>query len=375
MSRTIDARPAEGARPHLNGAPYSSTNGSVNELQSLNPVATAAGPVLTIVIVNWNSGTMLRQCLGSIARTADGFKPTTDSPGAPALAGRLRVLVVDNNSSDSSADLVEREFPSVRLIRTGRNLGFGKGNNVARKHAAAGYVLFLNPDTELQPHALERMAAFLAEHPEVAAVGGKMIFPDGEVADQNLQWFPNPLTEFLKHTVLTYGIVRRLEGVLPWNDPLRSAYVQKLYGGCFMVRTVVLDKVGWFDERFFMYAEDVDLSRRIRETGWKLFYLSDAELMHVAGGTSRKAGSDFSTLMGCESMMQLIAKYQGTVSGFAYRASVFAASALRGLILGMLMLISPLLGSARRASVREAARNCWVRIQWALGMRRVFIPE
>jgi N-acetylglucosaminyl-diphospho-decaprenol L-rhamnosyltransferase len=317
--------------------------------------------LLTIVIVNWNSGTMLRRCLESISRESRSLQ--------------VSVVVVDNNSSDGSPGLVEREFSEVRLVRSGGNLGFGKGNNVAREHTKPGYVLFLNPDTELRPHALERLTAFLDNHPEVGATGGMMRFEDGEVADQNLQWFPNPLTEFLKLTVLTYGLVRRLEGVLPWNDPRKSGYVQKIYGGCFMVRTAVLDKVGWFDERFFMYAEDVDLSRRIREAGWKLYYLSEAELMHVAGGTSRKAGGDFSLLMGCESMMHLIAKYQGRLSGFGYRVSVFSASVLRLLVLGLLLVVSPLLSAARRASVLEAARNCWVRLQWALRLRRVFIPS
>ena len=324
-------------------------------------IAGAASPVLTIAIVNWNSGTMLRACLKSVAQSAEDLQ--------------LRVLVIDNKSTDGSAELVKREFPEVRLIPTGRNLGFGKGNNLAREHAPSGYVLFLNPDTELQPRALERMTDFLAAHSDVGAIGCKMVFPDGEVADQNLQWFPNPLTEFLKHTILTYGIVRRLEGVLPWNDPLKSGYVQKLYGGCLMVRTSVLDKVGWFDERFFMYAEDVDLSRRIREAGWKLYYLSDAEIMHVAGGTTRNASGDFSILMGCESMEKLIEKYQGVPAAIFYRIGLFGASLLRLCFLSVLLILSPALRAGRRSLCREAVRNCMLRVKWVLGLRPVFIPE
>jgi GT2 family glycosyltransferase len=218
------------------------------------------------------------------------------------------------------------------------------------------------------------MVDFLASHPETGAVGCKMVFPDGEIADQNLQWFPNPLTEFVAQGLLPYGLVKKMEGILPWTDPRKSAYVNKLFGGCLMVRTTVLDAVGWFDERFFMYAEDVDLSRRIREAGWKLYYLSEAEIMHVAGGASRKAGSDFSVLMGCESMEKLIAKYQGRASGMAYRAGTFGASAIRLCLLTLLWPVAAL-SPSRRTSCREAARNCALRIKWALRLKSVYIPE
>jgi len=288
---------------------------------------------------------------------------------------RVRVIVVDNKSNDASPDLVEQEFPGVQLIRAGANVGFGRGNNLARAYVEPGCVLFLNPDTELQGQALVRMVDFLTAHPEIGALGCKMVFPDGEVADQNLQWFPNPLTEFVVQGLLPHGVVKRMEGILPWRDPRKSGYVQKLYGGCLLARTSVLDKVGWFDERFFMYAEDVDLSRRIREAGWKLYYLSDAEIVHVAGGTSRKAGDDFSVLMGCESMEKLIAKYQGRVAGLAYRGSTFSASALRLCLLSLSAPLVRVFAPTRRASCREAIRTCALRIKWALGLRPVFIPD
>src|SRR6266550_2051063 len=111
-------------------------------------VSAAGKTVVTVVIVNWNSGTMLRACLKSAARPAEGLQ--------------ARVVVVDNKSTDGSAELVEREFPEVLLIRAGVNLGFGRGNNLARAHAEPGCVLFLNPDTELQDCALQRMVDFLA---------------------------------------------------------------------------------------------------------------------------------------------------------------------------------------------------------------------
>jgi len=174
---------------------------------------------------------------------------------------------------------------------------------------------------------------------------------------------------------LTYGLERRLERFLPINDPLKSGTVEKLYGGCFMALTSVLEQVGWFDERFFMYAEDVDLSRRIREGGWQLYYLSDASITHVAGGTTRKAGTDFSILMGCESMAKLISKYQGKVAGILYQAAVFGGSLIRLVVLAPVLIVSAVAGSARGSSCRESARACALRLRWSLGLRSGFIPE
>ena len=318
-------------------------------------------PVVTVVIVNWNSGTMLRACLTAAMRKAGNLE--------------IRVVVVDNRSRDGSADLVEREFPGVLLIQAGRNLGFGRGNNLAQAHAQPGYVLFLNPDTELQEHALRQMVDFLDTHPQSGAVGCKMVFPDGEVADQNLQWFPSPLTGFVRLAFLSDRVVRRFKGILPWNDPSLSGYVQKLYGGCFLVRTSVLEKIGWFDERFFMYAEDVDLSRRIREAGWQLYYLSEASVMHAKGGVTKGAGSDFSTLMACESMAKLIDKYQGRCAAVRYRLSVAAGSTIRLSVLMLLRAASPLLPAMKQDACREAARNYTQRVRWAWNLRKAFIPE
>jgi GT2 family glycosyltransferase len=316
---------------------------------------------LTIVIVNWNSGGFLQSCVQSI----------------PETAGRLpvKVIVIDNASRDGSAQFLEQAPARARYIQSGANLGFGRGNNLAKPHVRPGYVLFLNPDTVLKENTLARMLEFFEAHREVGAMGCRMVFPDGQVADQNLQWFPTPLTEFVSLAFLTYGIVRRLEGVLPWNDPLQSGYVRKLYGGCLMVRTSVLDQVGWFDERFFMYAEDVDLSRRIQEAGWKLFYLSEAEILHAAGGATQAAGRDFAILMACESMAKLIGKYQGSAATFLYRCAVTVASTLRLCCLTVLLLMAPILPAAKRMACRHRAREWALRFKWALHWQKAFNPE
>jgi GT2 family glycosyltransferase len=318
-------------------------------------------PTLTVVIVNWNSGGYLKSCVQSIPETAGRFP--------------VKVIVVDNASRDGSAQFLEHEPSRTRCLQSGKNLGFGRANNLAKPLVDSGYVLFLNPDTVLQENALTRMVDFMEAHQDVGAMGCRMVFPDGEVADQNLQWFPTPLTEFVSLAFLTYGVVRRLEGILPWNDPLKSGFVQKLYGGCLMVRTAVLENVGWFDDRFFMYAEDVDLSRRIREAGWKLYYLSEAEIMHAAGGTTKVAGREFAVLMACESMGKLIAKYQGSAAAVLYRGAVTMASTFRLCCLSAVLALGPLLPSAKQNSCRIRTREWALRFKWALGWQKPFKPE
>ena len=334
---------------------------SPEELQPKRAGMAAGMPILTVVIVNWNSGEFLKTCLQSIPRAACRLE--------------VKVVVVDNSSRDGSAQCVEKEFSEVRFIQSGKNLGFGRANNLAQPHVRPGYVLFLNPDTVLQEHTLAQMVGFLETQADVGAIGCQMVFPDGLVADQNLQWFPTPLTEFVGLAFLPYGIVRRLGGILPWNDPLRSGYVRKLYGGCLMVRTTVLDKVGWFDERFFMYAEDVDLSRRLRDAGWKLYYLSEAQVTHAVGGATKEAGRDFAILMGCESMAKLIEKYQGSAAATLYRFGVMAAATIRLSCLTVIRLLTPILPAAKRTSCRNRAREWALRFKWALHWRQVFIPE
>jgi GT2 family glycosyltransferase len=324
------------------------------------PMVSGEGAFVTVVIVNWNSGTMLRACLRTVTRENGGLQ--------------IRIIVIDNKSKDGSAELVDREFSEATLLRSGANLGFGRGNNLAQQYSSPGYVLFLNPDTELRENALRRMVGFLAAHPDAGAVGCRMVFPDGEVADQNLQWFPSPLKEFVRLAFLSEGVIRLLKGVLPWNDPTKSGYVDKLYGGCLMVRSSVLDRIGWFDERFFMYGEDVDLSRRIREAGWKLYYLSEAEVMHAKGGVTKGASSQFSILMSCESMAKLIEKYQGRAAGFRYRLAVVAASLIRLGLLIPFRLLSVARASNCKGKYREAMASCLLRIQWAWGLRKASTP-
>jgi hypothetical protein len=314
---------------------------------------------LTIIIVNWNAGDMLRNCLASISNAPKSRK--------------VDVIVIDNASADGSRDMASREFPEFQVINSGANLGFGKGNNLARSHVRTPLVLFLNPDTVVLGNALDEMASFLEAHPETGAVGCQMKDEDGTVQGLGLQWFPSPWTEFLQLAFLSAGTQKWLARFLPTWNPEQTGPVIKLYGGCLMVRKEVLDSVGWFDERYFMYAEDVDLCRSVLGRGWKLHYLSSAAIVHCVGGTTGKASHGFHTLMKCESVAKLMAKYYGRAGCCLYVLAILVAAPIRLLGVGALRLFSALAPKGRQTDYRGAWQKCSLSILWCLGLRKPVI--
>jgi hypothetical protein len=282
---------------------------------------------LTVIIVNWNTRELLKNCLESIICYNKR---------------QVKIIVVDNASSDGSRDMVETMFPEVKIINSGGNIGFGRANNLAVPYADTPLVLFLNPDTLVMERTLEEMTDFMKSHPSVGAMSCMITYgpgqtetvgTDGEAHTLGLQWFPSPITELLQMLFLSDKMIYRLKKWLPYKNPHLSGYVAKLYGTCLMVRKDVLEKVGCFDERFFMYGEDVDLSRRITDAGWKLYYMSDVKIAHFAGGASSSTNNQFSALMMCESISKLMEKYYGKSGKFLYRWAMFLGGSLRILML------------------------------------------
>jgi len=234
------------------------------------------GVDLSIVIVNQNSGEFLSQLLPSLYET----------PCEVAF----EVWVVDNNSTDGSLEMVARRFPQVQLIVNQVNRGFAAANNQALKKSRGRYILLLNPDTVLKPRALDIMVYFLDNHGEVGAVGPKLLNPDGTV-QLSSKFFPTPKVAILK----TLGVDR----IFPEQPTLKKHFlgpeaheevreVESLQASCLMARREMVDEVGPLDERFFMYCEDIDWCRRMREKGWKLYFLPEAQALHYRGGSTNK---------------------------------------------------------------------------------------
>jgi GT2 family glycosyltransferase len=315
---------------------------------------------LTIVIVNWNGGSLLMRCLESIR--------------AHNCSRGVTVIVVDNDSTDGSRESAAALFPEFQILNSGGNLGFGRGNNLARPLTHSPYVLFLNPDTELIDGALDRALECFDRYPDVGAVGCRMLEPDGSVHQLGLQWSMSPLTALAELLLVTGQSRHVFRRWLPTIDPARSGYVKKLYGGFLLVRKATLDAAGWFDERYFMYAEDADLSRTIRSLGWTLYYCSEAVIMHVGGGATAGAPSTFSYLMKQESINKLIAKYQGWPAAILHRVAVCVGGLTRLVVVVGARLISAPANETSRLRWKTSCLKHQQLVLWSLGLRKAAAP-
>jgi len=316
---------------------------------------------VTVIVVNWNGEGLLRECLRSIRDVPAGLS--------------VQTILVDNGSRDNSVQTVRQEFPEVELICAGRNLGFGAANNLALRQARGEFVMFLNPDARILPGSLQTICDHLRKNGSVGAVGCKMLNELGETQPLMTQSFPSPLSEFVRMFQEAVWFLN-LVGLAPiTKDPDTFGVVVKLSGGCLTVRRSLLDALGGFDERFFMYCEDGDLCQRIVLAGWELHYLADAAVTHVQGACSRKAPPGFSTLMQHESFYKYMAKYYGRAGAFRYRILICIGSLIRLSICCVLYPVTTILAREHadkwRFRLLKNLRICC----WALGLARPTIPE
>jgi N-acetylglucosaminyl-diphospho-decaprenol L-rhamnosyltransferase len=231
---------------------------------------------LSVVVLSWNTADLLRLCLRSLR---------ADAPARPR-----EVIVVDNGSHDDSPDMVAREFPGVTLIRNRENLGYAEGNNVGARAATGRFLCLLNSDTEVRPGALDRLVEFLELHPEYAAVGPRLVNPDGTVQRACMR-FPGLFVG------LTFDMwwARFPPGrwVDDWYymrdfDHLHSRDVDQPPGAVFLMRREEYLAMGGLDPALFLYFNDVDLCRRLRRRGRRIRYLAEAEVVHHGGASTRR---------------------------------------------------------------------------------------
>lgn len=288
----------------------------------------------------------------------------------------VKVIVVDNASRDGSSEMVQAAFPEVQLIHSGGNIGFARGNNLAIPYANTPFVLFLNPDTMVTRDSIKNLIDFMKANPSVGALGCKMKYPDGTVQNLGLQWFPSPLTELVNILFLSENTIRKFHKYLPYKNPEHSGFVSKLYGGCLMVRREIFEQIGYFDDRFFMYGEDVDLCQRILKNGWKLYYLSEAQIIHIGAGASNNSSSQFSTLMMCESILKLMEKYYGNNGKLMYRLVIFTGSQFRLLVLLFLKVLS-LFGllSVSGENLKGLYNKYLTMLKWSLKLQKPVIKN
>jgi GT2 family glycosyltransferase len=241
-----------------------------------------AEPTVTISIVNWNQRDLLRQCLRSIREHAGGVSQ--------------EVIVVDNASTDGSREMIREEFPEVRLIENAENLGYGRAHNQAMRRASGRFIFLLNNDVLLLPGTLPRLVSFLEQHPDAGAAGCRFYTDPGRLATQPSAFrrYPTPWNDLLDRGLggrlrqwfpgsrLTGIVTERFARACPENGggPRRVAHV---VGAAIMARRDVVEQGLLFDEAFDFFFEETDWCRRLRARGWQIYYVPEAEIVHLYG--------------------------------------------------------------------------------------------
>jgi GT2 family glycosyltransferase len=310
---------------------------------------------VSVIIVNWNTCDLLRQCLQSVyAQT-----PSLD----------CEVIVIDNGSSDGSVDMVRREFGEVNLLVNGDNRGFAAANNQGMSVAKGRYILLLNSDTIILDRAIEKTIAFADEHPDTAVTGCRVLNPDRTLQNSCFM-FPSILNWLLFSTYL-YRLFPRnrffgREQMTWWlrNDSREVDVVT----GCFMlVRKEAIYEVGLMDERFFMYAEETDWCYRFNAKGWKNRFTPDAEIIHVGGASAVRLGARRAQVTNSSFVRYMFKHWSRprAVIG-VYMIALFYLTRLAGLV--PKCLLKP------HVNDQKLIENHWAGLKDILSYKRLWLP-
>ena len=234
---------------------------------------------LTVIIVNYNTAELLQSCLNSLYHNY----------ARQLKSGSYEIIVVDNASDDNSFKATRKNFPQLKIISNKINLGFAKANNQAIKLAQGEYVLLLNPDTLVYKKTLTRLLAYMRHKPEVAITTCKIILPNGQIDDASHRGFPTPwraMSHFL-------GLGRLLPFTkvfngyhLGYQNMERIHEIDARTGAFMLVRKVVGERVGWLDEDYFWYGDDLDFCYRVKNMKFKVMYVPEVSILHYKGAAS-----------------------------------------------------------------------------------------
>ncbi|HEY6504489.1 MAG TPA: glycosyltransferase [Chitinophagaceae bacterium] len=268
---------------------------------------------LSIVIVNYNVHHFLEQCLCSVQKAVVLLQAET--------------FVIDNNSADNSVRHLQPRFPAVKFIVNQENVGFAKACNQGMKLATGKYILFLNPDTIVPENCFLKCLAFFDAHPDAGALGIKMLDGSGQFLKESKRSFPSPKTSLFK----LFGLARLFPTSktfakyhLGHLDENKDHEVDVLAGAFMMIKKDVLDSVGGFEETFFMYGEDIDLSYRVQKAGYKNYYFSGSSIIHFKGESTKKGSLNYVHLF-YNAMGIFVKKHYGKTKAGTFVFSLFIA--------------------------------------------------
>ena len=315
---------------------------------------------LSIIFVNWNSTDYLRECIASIYEYTRNIS--------------FEIIIVDNASAVQDFDHLAEYLPVVTIIKSSRNLGFAKANNLGFKHSSGNCVLFLNPDTKLIAPAIDVMLDRLEKLPNVGIVGCKLLNSDFSLQTSCIQRFPTILNQLLDIEYLRLRSPNsRLWGIGPlFSNNASPTPVEVISGACMMLKRQVFEKVGMFGEDYFMYAEDLDLCYKVARAGLSNYYIGEASMIHHGGKSSGKRKVDqWATMMKFTAVQHFCVKTRGRAYGFMYKV-VMGCSALGRLLL--IALVSAIPGIWWDKGDLVAVSSKWKAVlKWALGLDKAVL--
>ena len=225
---------------------------------------------VAVIIVSFNTKELLRKCLASIEKMETGNCPAERDP---ALREKLETIVIDNASSDGSPEMIKKEFSQVKFIANKKNQGFAKANNQGLKIAKGDYLLLLNSDTEVRPGTLQKLEEFAQNRPQAGVVGAKLLNPDGSI-QPSVYHFPTIWRAIKEYW---FGLKGSYEKYAPTFE--KEVEVEAVTGAAMLIPKKTIERIGYLNERYFFYFEDLDYCRRVRRAGLKVFYLPTAEIL------------------------------------------------------------------------------------------------
>jgi len=308
---------------------------------------------VSIIIVNWNSAEDVRKCLQSFRAHSSGLA--------------YEVIVVDSGSFDGCDRMLAREFPEALYIQSEKNIGFAKANNLGARQARGEALWFLNPDTELLEDSGPALLVRLNSLPQAGAVGCRLLNSDRTLQTSCVQSFPTVLNQVLDSEFLRARFPRSpLWGTAAFlAQPPRPEVVEAICGASILMKRSVFREINGFAEDYFMYGEDIDLCYKVRQAGYRVYYVPETALIHHGGSSTQKAPSNFSHVMFQESVYRFLCRNRGRVSGAVFRLAMALSAVPR------LLACLPLLLVSGNRIVRHGTGSLrkWASVlRWSLGL-------
>jgi GT2 family glycosyltransferase len=310
---------------------------------------------VSVIIVNYRSAAFTEACLGSIYHSS---------------AAGCEVIVVDNASYDGCGEMMRAQFPQATFLQSARNLGFAGANNLGASVARGDYLLYLNPDTEVAPEAIERLRDCLKSTPDAGLAGARLLNSDGSLQTTSVTAFPTISNQVLGAEYLQ----RRFPAAKIWG--MQALYsgrrtpsvVDAVSGACVMAKRTVMERVHGFTTDYFMYGEDLDLCLKVRQMGRKVYHVPEAVVVHHGGRSSNsRPESNYAAIMIRESMVQFMKISRSSGYALAYRAASGAAAVCRVIVL------TPFLPLAVRPFARRGVARSWKKwagiLAWSFGLQ------